>query len=310
MHHYITAGAGASVSAGSDVLIPPEVGSFMVLGGIVIAVLGVAVTLASPLGDGGKVVAMSGVALAMVGAIPFMLNAVVGRIGEAAEPTPASTPAAPAEPTNWNPLIIVVSVTLAITFIGALVYFGGKAAKRHKAKKIAASETRAAVAKSWQDVFDRHDAVKDDLFTYTADDIGLRIKYPALQGTDYPFMRRLVIASEKANTLRPARAMTDKYPTQTPYFTAVCDLEGAWTNALKQAKKIAQSDLTPGQRKNLKLAKTHWAVVCDENATAAERALHAEQMKKCLDGIIELAPRERRMLETVEQRALETGVNP
>lgn len=215
-----------------------------------------------------------------------------------------SAPAEPAKPIDWNPVITVGAVVLAVAFLAVVVFLGVKFAtrKRNAAKrKEAVSE---ANIQAWMNIITRHDAVKDHYYKYAVDDLDLILRFPALQDVNEPFVKDFLQEFYTANDYRPSTIISTKDPAGTEYLTAVGRLERAWKRALSEATRIAKSRLSREERKRLKMARTHWAVVNDESATADERTLHARQLQKCLDGLINLEDKPQAVT------ALESAIRP
>lgn len=174
--------------------------------------------------------------------------------------------------------------------------------KRHAAKREKAAIE--ANTQAWKDIITRHDAVKDHYYKYAVDDLDLILRFPALQDTNESFVKDFLQEFYTANDYRPSAIVGTKDPAGTEYLTAVGRLERAWKRALSEAARIASLKLSREDRNRLKMARTHWAVVNDESATADERSLHARQLQKCLDGLINLEDKPQAVT------ALESAVRP
>lgn len=241
--------------------------------------------------------------------LPTVLMDLAASIGDS---MPDSGPTGPAKPVDWNPLIITGAVILATAFLAVIVVFGMKIAGRKR--KVAQREAALIEAntRAWNDVFARHDAIKDHYYKYAVEDLDLILRFPALQDTSEPFVEEFLQKFYTANDCRPGAIDGAKDPAGTDYLTAVGSLERAWEQTLSTAARIASSKLSQDDRKRLKMARKHWAVVNDEAATSAERSLHARQLQKCLDGLINLEdkPQTATALESAIRPALESQASP
>lgn len=227
--------------------------------------------------------------------------------GKAVEAKPE--PAEPAQPIDWNPLIIVASVVLALVVLAVLIYVGVRIVRKKKADDQARKAIVEANTQAWKYLFNRHDAVKDNYYRYAVDDLDLILRFPALQDTSEEFVKDFLQAFYAANDQRPSAINSKKDPAGTDYLRAVGKLERTWEKALSEAARIASSRLTTEDRKRLKRARKLWAVVSDDSATVAERSLHARQLQKCLDGLIRLddKPQTRTTIESAVRAALPSG---
>lgn len=244
------------------------------------------------------------VLIVMVATMPAMFQFLASGIGDSGDGMPDSAPAEPAKPVDWDPLITVGAVILAVAFIVVVVFLTVKFAtrKRHAAKREKA--VSEANIQAWKDIIARHDAVKDHYYEYAVDDLDLILRFPALQDTNESFVKDFLQDFYTANDCRPSAIVGTKDPAGTEYLSAVGRLERAWKRALSEAARIANTKLSREDRNRLKMARTHWAVVNDESATAAERSLHARQLQKCLDGLINLEDKAQAVT------ALESAIRP
>lgn len=241
------------------------------------------------------------VTIVMVVALPSVFMNLLGGLDD----LPVDRAAAePAKPVDWNPLIIVGAVIVAAVFLAALIFLAVKLAGKKKRSAQAAQALAAANTRAWKDVLARHDAVKDHYYQYAVEDLDLILRFPALQDTSEKFVETFLQKFYAANDCRPAAVDSSKDPAGTQYITVVGELERAWERALSEASRIASSHLSQEDRKRLKTARKHWAVVNDESATAAERSLHARQLQKCLDGLINLDDKPQTTI------ALENAIRP
>lgn len=217
----------------------------------------------------------------------------------------ATPPPAPSPPVDWNPLIITASVIIAAALLVAIAYLVIRITKRHAQARRRAQKTAAANLAAWATAFDRHDSVKDSYLDYTKNDLDLVLRYISLRDSNEPFMVRFLDAYDTANALRPDTPDDQTRPSAN-YLAAIDRLDRAWANAVAQAKRIGTSHTSPETRKLLKRARHHWAFVNDESASAHERAAHAKQMIKLLEGIIDLDGAPQARIEAITRLALET----
>lgn len=130
----------------------------------------------------------------------------------------------------------------------------------------------------------RHDAVLDEWRKYTAEDIDLVLRHPALSDVTETFVVDLQRALEDARDLRidPDTCTGSESIMDSPYRRAVGDLERAWSRALKESTRISSSHLSKDERRLLAQAEQIFAIVRDETTLRAERATAAKR----LDGIL------------------------
>jgi hypothetical protein len=152
----------------------------------------------------------------------------------------------------------------------------------------------------WDALFAKHRDVKTAWADYEMD-INKVIDYPAMTDTTDPVTLTLHKALERASLLQPRadKSLRASPAVDTSYAEAVNDLHRAFTEAEKNAKKVAWSGFTDQERRQLSQAKDLLAMAYNTSASPSERQSAYKQAMKRLEGLI--VPPQQALL-AIEQR--------
>lgn len=167
--------------------------------------------------------------------------------------------------------------------------------RRRAEKKAEASAALALRIRQFGDLLARHDASLDEWRAHTANDAHLGseersmkgienlLRYPVLSDLEEPVIEAHLRSAERARDLRPDGHEQIAGPVVgSDYYEAVGDLERAWSKALGEAKRIADSKLSEVERKLLKEARTIFPLLMNSAAQPGEIANAATRLEKIM----------------------------
>ena len=197
-----------------------------------------------------------------------------------------------------NTIMLVGGATLAVGAVGTGVGFG--------AKKIRANgRKRKDSLQVWDDLMDRHDAVRKAWALYELDPMKM-LDYPVLSDMREKVTVDLHAALRKANSARPvdARTAVSQGLRSEKYEELVEVLETAFHVAEIEAKRIQWTKFSEDEKKRLMTAKNLLSFVLDANGSEFERQAAYKRLAKEINGLVVLPDMTLKSLENTMRQML------